>query len=154
MERFVELAKPDFIGRAAAAREAEAGPRLRRVSLAIEADDADVMGDEPIWARVDRDWGAVAAAARLRRAALRRRRRRAAEGRRPPRRRLAGRRLGHLRRLRPLGRLSLAQGYLPAGAGRARRGRASSRSRSSACAARRASLLEPPFDPDGQRMRA
>ena len=32
MERFVKLAK-DFIGREAAAREAEAGPRLRRVSL-------------------------------------------------------------------------------------------------------------------------
>ena len=59
MERFVRLDK-DFIGRDAAAREAEAGPRLRRVSLAIEAEDADVMGDEPIWARVDRDYGAVA----------------------------------------------------------------------------------------------
>jgi dimethylglycine dehydrogenase len=59
MERFVDLAKPDFIGRAAAEREAEAGPRLRRVSLVIDADNADVMGDEPIWARSDRDWGAV-----------------------------------------------------------------------------------------------
>lgn len=55
MERFVRLGK-DFIGREAAAREAEAGPRLRRVGLAIEAADADVMGDEPIWARVDRDF--------------------------------------------------------------------------------------------------
>ena len=36
MERFVKLAK-DFIGRDAAAREAEAGPRLRRVSLVIDA---------------------------------------------------------------------------------------------------------------------
>ncbi len=61
MERFVRLAKPDFVGRAAAAREAVAGPRLRRVSLVIEADNADVMGDEPIWTRTDRDWGAVAA---------------------------------------------------------------------------------------------
>ena len=25
------------------------GPRLRRVSLVVEAQDADVMGDEPIW---------------------------------------------------------------------------------------------------------
>jgi dimethylglycine dehydrogenase len=59
MERFVRLAKGDFIGREAAAREAAEGPRLRRVSLAIAAEDADVMGDEPIWARVDRDHGAV-----------------------------------------------------------------------------------------------
>nr|MBA3325205.1 FAD-dependent oxidoreductase [Paracoccaceae bacterium] len=48
MERFVKLAKAHFVGRAAAAREAEAGPRLRRVSLTIDAEDADVMGDEPI----------------------------------------------------------------------------------------------------------
>ena len=33
MDRFVRLDKNDFIGRDAAAREAEAGPRLRRVSL-------------------------------------------------------------------------------------------------------------------------
>ena len=68
MERFVRLAKGDFIGREAAAREAAEGPRLRRVSLAIEAEDADVMGDEPIWARVERDYGAVRPVARLRRA--------------------------------------------------------------------------------------
>jgi dimethylglycine dehydrogenase len=59
MERFVSLGKGDFVGRAAAAREAAAGPRLRRVGLVVEAEDADVMGDEPIWARVDRDDGAV-----------------------------------------------------------------------------------------------
>ena len=58
MERFVRLSK-DFVGRDAAVREAEEGPRLRRVSLAIEAENADVMGDEPIWARVARDYGAV-----------------------------------------------------------------------------------------------
>ena len=60
MERFVKLGKNDFIGRAAAAREADAGPKLRRVSLAIDAENADVMGDEPIWARVEDDYGAVA----------------------------------------------------------------------------------------------
>jgi dimethylglycine dehydrogenase len=49
MDRFVRLDKPDFIGREAAAEEAAAGPRLRRVSLAIDARDADVTGDEPIW---------------------------------------------------------------------------------------------------------
>lgn len=52
MERFVKLQKPDFIGREAAARERDARPKLRRVSLIVEADTADVMGDEPIWARV------------------------------------------------------------------------------------------------------
>ena len=60
MERFVRLDKP-FVGRDAAAREAEEGPRLRRVGLVIDADNADVMGDEPIWARTARDFGAVAA---------------------------------------------------------------------------------------------
>ena len=60
MERFVRLDKP-FVGRDAAAREAEDGPRLRRVSLIIDAANADVMGDEPIWARTARDYGAVAA---------------------------------------------------------------------------------------------
>jgi dimethylglycine dehydrogenase len=49
----------DFIGRDAAAAEFAAGPRLRRVSLVIDAADADVMGDEPIWARVSEDHGAV-----------------------------------------------------------------------------------------------
>ncbi len=52
MERFVKFQKPEFIGRAAALAEREAGPRLRRVSLMIDAATADVMGDEPIWARV------------------------------------------------------------------------------------------------------
>ena len=61
MDRFIKLSKNDFIGRSAAAREAEEGPRLRRVSLVIEAEDTDVMGDEPVWARVgSRDYGLVA----------------------------------------------------------------------------------------------
>ena len=60
MERFVRLDK-DFVGRDAAAREAEDGPRLRRVALAIEAENAEVMGDEPVWARVERDFDAVSA---------------------------------------------------------------------------------------------
>ncbi len=62
MERFVAWQKPDFIGRAAAMAERDAGPRLRRVSLIIEAGTADVMADEPIWARVGaRDFGTVGA---------------------------------------------------------------------------------------------
>jgi dimethylglycine dehydrogenase len=53
MERFVKLAKNDFIGRDAAAREFENGPAIRRVSFAVQSEDADVMGDEPVWARTD-----------------------------------------------------------------------------------------------------
>ncbi len=53
MDRFVKLEKNDFIGREAAAREQADGPKLRRVSMIVDALDADVMGDEPIWARVD-----------------------------------------------------------------------------------------------------
>ncbi|EIM73071.1 sarcosine dehydrogenase [Nitratireductor aquibiodomus RA22] len=60
MERFVKLDKGDFIGREAAKREEREGPRLRRVSFIVEAEDADVMGDEPIWAKVgDQDFGTV-----------------------------------------------------------------------------------------------
>lgn len=60
MDRFIKMEKNDFIGRAAAAKEQQAGPKLRRVSLVVEALDADVMGDEPIWARVKgEDFGTV-----------------------------------------------------------------------------------------------
>jgi len=62
MERFVKLDKTDFIGRAATAREQAEGPRLRRVSFVIDAATADVMADEPIWARVgDIDYGTTTA---------------------------------------------------------------------------------------------
>ena len=62
MERFVAWQKPDFIGRAAALAERDAGPKLRRVSLVIAAGTADVMADEPIWARVgDQDFGTISA---------------------------------------------------------------------------------------------
>ncbi len=49
LERFVDLSKADFIGREAALREKESGGRLRRVSFVVDATDADVVGDEPIW---------------------------------------------------------------------------------------------------------
>lgn len=52
MDRFVKLTKNEFVGRAAAAREQSEGPVLRRVSLIIDTEDTDVMGDEPVWARV------------------------------------------------------------------------------------------------------
>ena len=60
LDRFVKLSKNDFIGRDAALREKTEGPRLMRVSFVVEAGDADVMGDEPVWARVgDTDYGTV-----------------------------------------------------------------------------------------------
>ena len=59
MERFVAYDKPDFIGRNAALTERENGPRLRRVSLVIDADQADASPDAPIWARVSQDYGTI-----------------------------------------------------------------------------------------------
>ncbi|MEI5679265.1 MULTISPECIES: GcvT family protein [unclassified Mesorhizobium] len=52
MDRFTRLEKKDFVGRDAAAKEQAEGPKLRRVSMIVEANGADVMGDEPIWAKV------------------------------------------------------------------------------------------------------
>jgi dimethylglycine dehydrogenase len=42
--RFVDLNKGDFIG-----RELAQGGSLRRISLVVDADDADALGDEPVW---------------------------------------------------------------------------------------------------------
>jgi dimethylglycine dehydrogenase len=47
--RFVDLKKGDFIGREAALAEQEKGGALRLVSFAVDASDADCLGDEPIW---------------------------------------------------------------------------------------------------------
>ena len=49
MDRFIDLTKNDFIGREAAMEEKRTGGKLRRVSFMVEASDADVLGDEPIW---------------------------------------------------------------------------------------------------------
>jgi len=50
--RVIALKKEaDFIGKAAAAREKAEGGTLRLRSFIVEARDADVMGDEPIWHR-------------------------------------------------------------------------------------------------------
>ncbi|RVD33227.1 glycine cleavage system protein T, partial [Mesorhizobium sp. M4A.F.Ca.ET.020.02.1.1] len=59
MDRFIKLEKNDFIGREASAKELAEGPKLRRVSFIVDAADADVMGDEPIWAKVSKDYGTV-----------------------------------------------------------------------------------------------
>jgi dimethylglycine dehydrogenase len=49
LDRFVDLTKNDFIGLKAARAEKESGGKLRRVSMVVQAGDADVLGDEPIW---------------------------------------------------------------------------------------------------------
>jgi dimethylglycine dehydrogenase len=49
MDRFIDLTKNDFIGREAAMEEKRTGGKLRRVSMIVDALDADVLGDEPIW---------------------------------------------------------------------------------------------------------
>ena len=49
LDRFIDLGKNDFIGRDAAVKEKADGGTLRRVSMVVEAADADVLGDEPIW---------------------------------------------------------------------------------------------------------
>jgi dimethylglycine dehydrogenase len=49
LERFIDLTKNDFIGRDAAMKEKQSGGKLRRVSMIVDATDADVLGDEPIW---------------------------------------------------------------------------------------------------------
>ena len=49
LDRFVSLDDRDFIGRAAAEKEKAEGGTLRRISLEVDAGDADALGDEPIW---------------------------------------------------------------------------------------------------------
>ncbi|MFN3952834.1 MAG: FAD-dependent oxidoreductase [Pararhodobacter sp.] len=153
MDRFIKLQKPDFIGRAAAVAERDAGPRLRRVSLLIEARTADVLGDEPIWARVgDQDFGTIEPP----------------HGHGAPRFDAAGQPLprpepardgawrvvgwvtsgGYAHHVRQ----SMAQGYLPAAL--AERGEAGFFEIEIMGERRAARIaLEPPFDPAGERMR-
>ncbi|MDJ0685704.1 MAG: FAD-dependent oxidoreductase [Alphaproteobacteria bacterium] len=49
MDRFVDLKKNDFIGREAAMREKQDGPTRKLVLFDIEAADADVINDEPVF---------------------------------------------------------------------------------------------------------
>ncbi len=61
MDRFIKLTKDDFIGKGPAQKEHSEGPALKRVTFVVDTDNCDVIGDEPIWARVgDTDFGAVA----------------------------------------------------------------------------------------------
>ncbi|MGZ4131161.1 MAG: FAD-dependent oxidoreductase, partial [Actinomycetota bacterium] len=49
LDRYVAFDKGDFIGRAAALREREAGPSRRLVLLDVDAADADASTDEGVW---------------------------------------------------------------------------------------------------------
>jgi dimethylglycine dehydrogenase len=49
LSRFVDFTKGEFIGKAAALEERASGGKLRLVSFAVDARDADATGDEPIW---------------------------------------------------------------------------------------------------------
>jgi dimethylglycine dehydrogenase len=49
MDRFIDFAKPAFVGRTAALAARAAGPSRRLVTLEIDALDADAAGYEPIW---------------------------------------------------------------------------------------------------------
>ena len=50
MGRFIALKKEaEFIGKAAATKEKEHGGTMRLRSFVVDADDADVIGDEAIW---------------------------------------------------------------------------------------------------------
>ena len=48
LDRFVAVQKPDFIGRDATILTREQEPRYKLVTMTIDADDADAIGDEPI----------------------------------------------------------------------------------------------------------
>jgi dimethylglycine dehydrogenase len=47
--RFVDFKKDEFIGRSAALEERESGAKLKLMTFAVDATDADALGDEPIW---------------------------------------------------------------------------------------------------------
>src|SRR5262249_1479541 len=47
--RFVDFRKKDFIGRDAALKAMEDGPKRRPVRFVVDAAEADCVGDEPVW---------------------------------------------------------------------------------------------------------
>lgn len=49
LDRFISFKKNDFIGRDAAMHEKDNPPKRRLSTFVVEADDADVWADEPIW---------------------------------------------------------------------------------------------------------
>src|SRR5690606_3139110 len=58
LDRFVAYSKPvDFIGKTVALQTRTSGGKLRLRSFVVDAHDADVIGDEPIWFRGEvRGW--------------------------------------------------------------------------------------------------
>ena len=51
LDRFVDLTKPEFIGRSAADRDLSQAPPRRLCTFVVDAADGDAIGDEPIWSR-------------------------------------------------------------------------------------------------------
>ncbi len=49
LNRFVDIGKPDFIGRAAVIADRERASARRLVTLVVHSGDVDAMGDEPVW---------------------------------------------------------------------------------------------------------
>ena len=49
LDRFISFKKNDFIGRDAAMAEKHDAPKRRLCTFVVDAADADVWGDEPIW---------------------------------------------------------------------------------------------------------
>jgi dimethylglycine dehydrogenase len=49
MERFVDLTKPDFIGKAGTLSSKQQGPRTRLVYMSVDAKDADCLGAETVY---------------------------------------------------------------------------------------------------------
>ena len=49
LERFVAIDKEEFIGRDAVVRDRQQQPQRRLVTLVVGVDDADAVGDEPVW---------------------------------------------------------------------------------------------------------
>jgi len=49
LDRFVAIAKPDFVGCDAVLRDRASGPARRLVTFVVDAGDADAIGDEPVW---------------------------------------------------------------------------------------------------------
>ena len=49
LDRFVDVSKPNFVGRDAALRDRAEGAQRRLVAFTVDAADADAIGDEPVW---------------------------------------------------------------------------------------------------------
>jgi dimethylglycine dehydrogenase len=49
LDRFADVAKPEFIGRAAVLRDRAQAPARRLVTFVVDATEADAIGDEPVW---------------------------------------------------------------------------------------------------------